>query len=122
MTSTEQALYTKLRILELERQLAIAEVGLSQVRSKSAEVRTIEDARMPLHTLQGALDNQLGYPQKIERRDGIVAFRTSRSLILKGSVLVNDRHIDDPGYKMKEWDLVRFGPRSTKGHMFTWKA
>lgn len=105
------------RIQELERRLEEAERSLERGRHTSSHAVTIDEVRMPLNTLQGALDNVFSYPQLIVRKDGTHSFRTSASMIMKGDV-VNGRHVRDPGFVMHEWDTVRFGPRQ---HILTWK-
>lgn len=116
MTEEERLAY----IEDLKAQLHVLETqGTSQTHVHVT--LTLEEVRMPLTTLQGALDNLLGYPKLILRKDGRHCWRTSRGMIEKGDVCVNGFRIRDVCHPMHEWDSIKFA-YGRQNHFFTWKG
>jgi len=64
---------------------------------------------MKYKTLQAVIDNYLGYPKIIKTRDCRTIIRTSKPLITKRQVSVNDRRVWSPVWKVKSGQSIKIG-------------
>ena len=69
-----------------------------------------------MRTLQGVIDNFMGYPKLIYRRNGKVAIRNSKTMIEKGQVLLNEITCFDIEKQVLNGDYIRWGFKHRRYH------
>jgi len=69
-----------------------------------------------MRTLQCVIDNYMGYPKLIYRRNGKVAIRNSKSMIEKGQVLLNERVCSETEKIVVTGDYIRWGFKHRRYH------